>query len=210
MTPQTPDMQAILERLKKLEGQNRRLKRAGVLSLVAVGMLVLMGQATPKSQTIRAEKFVLIDTEGRARAEIAMLHGGPALRFFGPSEEVQALFGGTGLSLFKRHTAVASLSVSDLSFFTDKGKVVLLLGGGRPGDMNSQPDLVLYGPDGQPQISLLGAESGPSLSLSDAVGFKSVLGSAELETVRTGETHQTSAASLAMFDKDGKVIWRAP
>jgi hypothetical protein len=26
----------------------------------------------------------------------------------------------------------------------------------------------------------------------------------------TGESHKTSAASLVMFDKDGKIIWRAP
>ncbi|HMD84809.1 MAG TPA: hypothetical protein VKO18_08925 [Terriglobia bacterium] len=32
MTSQTPDMQAVLERLEKLERQNRTLKRAGLLA----------------------------------------------------------------------------------------------------------------------------------------------------------------------------------
>ena len=49
------------------------------------------------------------------------------------------------------------------------------------------------------------------LELSDDAGFKSSLGvTKELVTIRTGETHQTSAASLLLFDKEQKVIWKAP
>jgi hypothetical protein len=49
------------------------------------------------------------------------------------------------------------------------------------------------------------------LELSDDAGFKSSLGvTKELVTLRTGETHQTSAASLLLFDKDKNVIWKAP
>ncbi len=49
------------------------------------------------------------------------------------------------------------------------------------------------------------------LELSDDAGFKSSLGvTKELVTLRTGETHQTSAASLLLFDKNQNVIWKAP
>jgi len=49
------------------------------------------------------------------------------------------------------------------------------------------------------------------LELSDDAGFKSSLGvTKELVTIRTGETHQTSAASLLLFDKEQKVIWKVP
>jgi hypothetical protein len=49
------------------------------------------------------------------------------------------------------------------------------------------------------------------LELSDDAGFKSSLGETKnLVTVRTGESHQTSAASLLLFDKDTNVIWKAP
>jgi hypothetical protein len=49
------------------------------------------------------------------------------------------------------------------------------------------------------------------LELSDDAGFKSSLGvTKELVTLRTGETHQTSAASLLLFDKEQNVIWKAP
>jgi len=36
------------------------------------------------------------------------------------------------------------------------------------------------------------------------------IGSTGLMTPLTGESHKTSAASLVMSGKDGKVIWRAP
>jgi hypothetical protein len=51
---------------------------------------------------------------------------------------------------------------------------------------------------------------GPSLSLTDKEGFQAVLGVSSLVTPRTGETHQTSAASLVLFDKDKSVLWSAP
>jgi hypothetical protein len=49
------------------------------------------------------------------------------------------------------------------------------------------------------------------LELSDDDGFQSSLGvEKNLVTSRTGETHQTSAASLLLFDKNKNVIWKAP
>ena len=49
------------------------------------------------------------------------------------------------------------------------------------------------------------------LELSDDAGFSSSLGvEKNLVTVRTGETHQTSAASLLLFDQSKNVMWRAP
>ena len=50
----------------------------------------------------------------------------------------------------------------------------------------------------------------PTLSLTDENGFKSVIGRIGLETARTGEESRTSAASVTLFGKDAKVIWRAP
>jgi len=50
-----------------------------------------------------------------------------------------------------------------------------------------------------------------NLELTDDDGFKSAMGvEKNLVTPRTGETHQTSAASVLLFSRDGNVIWRAP
>lgn len=62
----------------------------------------------------------------------------------------------------------------------------------------SEASLVLYG------------EGSVFLKLSDGEGFQAQLGNTSLQRPRTGQTQQTSAASLVLFGKDGKVIWRAP
>ena len=78
----TPDMQAVLERLEKLERQNRRIKWAGatavlmgVLSLVHCGPLGQM-----RRDTIEAHRFVLLDDEGRMRGEMTAEF--PTLSFY--------------------------------------------------------------------------------------------------------------------------------
>jgi len=53
---------------------------------------------------------------------------------------------------------------------------------------------------------------GPTIGLTDKEGFDTEIGSTNLVTPKTGETHHTSAASIVMFGggKDHKVIWQAP
>jgi hypothetical protein len=58
--------------------------------------------------------------------------------------------------------------------------------------------------------SLSLAKDGPNLELWDRAGYSAILGNAGLVTPRTGEAHQTSAASLVLFDKEKNVIWKAP
>lgn len=48
------------------------------------------------------------------------------------------------------------------------------------------------------------------LNIQDRQGFETVLGNTDLVTARTGENRKTSAASVVLLDKEGKVIWRAP
>ena len=49
-----------------------------------------------------------------------------------------------------------------------------------------------------------------NLELHDRQGFIAIIGNAALATPRTGETRKTSAASVILFDKDEKVLWKAP
>jgi hypothetical protein len=73
-------MQAVLERLERLERQNRRVKQGVVISLIAVASIVFLAEAEPKSTTIEATKFVLKDTEERTRAELGMVENSPRLQ----------------------------------------------------------------------------------------------------------------------------------
>ncbi len=52
MTPQTSDMQSVLERLERLDRDNRRPKRGGLAALLLIASAVMMGQAVPKSRTL--------------------------------------------------------------------------------------------------------------------------------------------------------------
>ena len=49
-----------------------------------------------------------------------------------------------------------------------------------------------------------------TFELYDKAGFKTMVGTTDLLTPQTGESHRTSAASLVMFGKDDKVLWSAP
>ena len=66
--------------------------------------------------------------------------------------------------------------------------------------------LTLYDPNGKLRASLHDG----SLEVSDKEGFQTKIGTTDLVTPRTGETHKTSAASMILFDKDRKVLWQAP
>ena len=50
----------------------------------------------------------------------------------------------------------------------------------------------------------------PRIMLEGTNGFSAILGSSDLITTRTGEKHQTSAASLVLLGKNGTVLWSAP
>jgi hypothetical protein len=51
----------------------------------------------------------------------------------------------------------------------------------------------------------------PSLDLADKDGnLRASVGSTKLETVKTAGVTIRSGSSLVLFDKDGKVIWKAP
>jgi hypothetical protein len=79
--------------------------------------------------------------------------------------------------------------------------------GGLSSVLNRDALLFIGGEDGD--VSL-GVRHGPGLALTDGQGFHSVLGVTKTVSTGTGEHHQTSAAALTMFDKEGKVIWSAP
>jgi hypothetical protein len=60
MTSQETVIETVLERLTKLERQNRRLKRTGVAALIVAASLTFMGQAS-RPKTVEANEFILRD-----------------------------------------------------------------------------------------------------------------------------------------------------
>jgi len=70
------------------------------------------------------------------------------------------------------------------------------------------PGFLMVGMD--KDLVIINTSEGPSLNLIDKEGFEADLGNSSLVTVKTGEKHQTSAASVVLFGKDRKVLWSAP
>ena len=193
-------------RIAKLEKENRMLKRVGLVGAVAVACIVLMGQASKK--TIEANEFVLKDDAGQVRARLAMskdptagpgFPNAPQLFFYNKSSGRTLVLNGDeqfpGLSLYDpkdqaRFIATLTLFGGSLLMTDDKGTLKTRL---REGDMSTTGEI-----------------AAPTFDVIDGEGFESVLGVTNLVTPRTGEKHTSSAASLVMFDKEKKVIWKAP
>ena len=197
MIPQTSDWTAVVGRLEKLEKQNRRLKQVGAVALVLAVALLLMGQVwqtqavnaqAPATRTVEANEFVLKDANGKVRGRWSMTALGPAF----------ALLDGKGR---RRAELYVLADVPRLTLFdgNEKRRAVL-------GLVADSPRLALFDGNGNLQAEL----DRTSLELSDEEGFKTTIGSTNLVTPRTGETHTTSAASVVLFDKDKNVLWKAP
>lgn len=72
------------------------------------------------------------------------------------------------------------------------------------------PTLRMFDPEHNVSVYLESTEDGTQLLLSDKNGFMASIGTTDLVTPHTGETHKTSAASVVLFDKDKNVIWKTP
>ncbi len=75
-----PTIDTLARRLDRVERENRRLKRAGVLALTVIAAMVLMGQAASKlappgkpGKIVGAEQFIVHDARGGFRAELGTL-----------------------------------------------------------------------------------------------------------------------------------------
>ena len=98
-----------------------------------------------------------------------------------------------------------------LSFFSEEGTQEIALGQ----TLSRAWGLYIGKPHvaGKEVVDFASLEVGPSgseLSILDDEGFETRIGAIDLVTPRTGETHKTSAASVVLFDKDKKVLWKAP
>ncbi len=205
MATENPELQPIRERLEKLERQNCWFKRTGVAALLLAAAVVVMGQARP-SRTVTADKFVLVDSQGRTRAVLQADSIRATLTFMdGVGRKRTVLSGGTGTT----GHAFAHLELGEAAA---RGGFVL----GTPGGEVTLSDggLVMgaYPPNREAGSVLLQAPGpfGPDLELTDSQGYTANIGITRLVTPATGETHRTSAASVVLLGKGGKVLWSAP
>jgi hypothetical protein len=65
--------------IEQLKLQNRWLQRWNLVWMLAVVVILCMGQARPQSESMQAKKFVVVDENGKERAVFGMASGGPEL-----------------------------------------------------------------------------------------------------------------------------------
>src|SRR5262249_25996330 len=106
MTTPSPDLATVVACLEKLERHNRWLKR--LVLLLLVGAILLASQAQPslaqrKDRVVEAERFILRDDKGKARAVMAMFKDGPGFALLDDKEKPRAALAmsknGPGLAL---------------------------------------------------------------------------------------------------------------
>jgi len=105
------ELEVLEQRIRRLESQNRRLKWIGIV-LVVLGLASTVWAQKPRNVAIQAQKFQLRDDAGRLRAELSMLNGDPALRFFGEHEDAESVVDGYSFSIFKRGGSEANIVAS--------------------------------------------------------------------------------------------------
>lgn len=237
MTSNASELQDIRRRIETLESANRRLRRAGLaIALVAV-VVVAMGQAKP-TRSVEAQEFILRDTSGRERAALRMVGDSPefvledrrerklaVLRLDGSRSPVLSFYGRDGEESMK-----LSEYLFQLGGETDKAGLVQITAAsaGPTIDTKASPEelkraveagasltkpiasIYLGASNRKGSLSLAVEGGDPNLQIQDNNGFETILGSTELVTPRTGETHKTSAASVVLFGKDSKILWSAP
>ncbi len=123
-----PTMDNVVQRLDRLERENRRLKRIGALVLVGITAMVLMGQAKPSkgAKVIEAEEIIIRDKNKQIRVSISSL-GIHVLN----AEEVTSVFS-DGITLGTRKLRLMVLSNTStgpsLSLMDRQGNIRAILG----------------------------------------------------------------------------------
>jgi hypothetical protein len=204
------DTDPILSRIKRLEDQNRRLKRGALACLLAIASFGLMGQAQRKParppapapapaftmpKNIEAQSFILKDANGRVRAELSMGGTGPSLKLRDQSGTALVT-----LSLNDDKPAGPFLLLSDPQHHAGLSMSILEGAGSQ---------LTLTGERADIQAHIGVTPDGTSLSLSDQEGFTTNIGSG-VQLGKGGQIKKTSAASITLFNKDRKVLWSTP
>jgi hypothetical protein len=227
-------MQAILRRIEALEKENRRTKRLGVSAVVIAATLGAIAATGPVPDVIKAHEIDVVDGTGDVRIRLWVQKEGIASvgvfdtkgvigaviswdNFLGPHIDLGYHKAPNLPSGLPHGSMVPDITIGDQPLL---GPVIMLSRGGSLGPSvnlgvtpSGQPNIVLADSKGNDRAAIsLSANGAPRIDLTDPEGYSLDLGSTNTVTTRTGETEQTSAASIVMFgnDEKRKVIWKAP
>lgn len=136
-SPLSPEFEALENRIRRLESQNRCAKWFGIVGVV-LAMTSAAWAQKPGGVVTQAQKFELRDDAGRLRADLSLVNGDPALRFFGEHADAESVLDGYSFTILKRGGTdadiVALFGAHGLSFEDGRDHVFVSL----RGDENEQ------------------------------------------------------------------------
>jgi hypothetical protein len=199
-------------RLEKLERENRRMKKIGIVGIIFASVLFVSGQAKT-NKVVEANEFVLKDGNGRARARLSMF-----TLFRDPDSAASA------------ENTLMQKDIPNLSFYDAEGHPRIFIAafqnesriylndsqqtmhsamwaGSAP---TSGAGVSINGPAELFRVTLDTFIEGPQLVLADKEGYSTEIGRTDLVVTKTRKEEQTPAASLVLFGKGKKVLWSAP
>lgn len=150
---QATSLEAVVERLEKAERQLRWGQVAGLVVLLLLAAGLMMGQARSNGRTVEAEKFVLLDGDGKQRAVLSEGERGVVLALSDRD-------GTTRVRLYVNEQGTAGVSVRDAEGMSSAGLLVFKDGSPTMSfvyDGGLRASLRL-GPDGAPTLALHGKE----------------------------------------------------
>jgi len=188
MTGQTTDLDAILQRLERLERQNRRLRRGWIVVPVLLAAGLLFHSNAQQGRSIQAEEFIVIDSGNKPRAALSWRADGSV---------------GLGLT-DPSGNKVAGLDVTATG-------ITLAMGG----DQAKSRALIEVLPDGTAKIALADASKKPRCVVALAASGDNFVGLNDGQgTLRAAMFVQGSApeapASINLFDATAKQIYLIP
>jgi hypothetical protein len=175
-----PDSQSILQRLDRLERQNRRLRKGFVsLLVVAAGICLVAARPTAKDKTVEAERFVVVDAQGHKHAAFGLEKAVPAWESPVPGLYIYDPKGTPQLLLHADEALGGGLYLQSgdntrLALVAKRDKMAGLVVYRDPKDRKSQIVLV-YSDDGKPGLFFNDAEGTTRIGMMLEKGGKPVL-----------------------------------
>ena len=207
------DSMDINARVEKLERENRRMKKIGIVAAVVVSTFIIGGQAKT-NKVVEANEFRLLDSSRKVRALLSMsASGGPELTFNDASGDFVVALSttpapsltlrpiGTGESVYL-HAGTTDSPNASLGLGLPPKSVLIVAGSHNAIDM--------FGSAGTFRVNLDEDLGGPRIAVTDKEGYSLNLGRVDVAFPGTGQNERTPAASLVLFGKDKKVMWSAP
>jgi hypothetical protein len=221
----------LLERIEKLEKQNKRMRMAMSALCLCLVTLLTMGQTMPQKaqnsmERLEVKEIVLSDGVKSAKLTPNSLIFSDKSGNAAEKSTITASnfsLGGRYATEIRPEGMICSrdgVPRFDLVVREIGASIAFKNGAGLMGSMLDETTMVIMNNDGMlsmrpEQIFLQKGEAdmllaASSLKIRDTDKYKAILGQADLKTSKTADAHARSAASLTLLGKDDTVVWQAP